>query len=137
MANKFKLEFSGFEELSQRLEELGGDLRNVTEKALQNTHDYISPKLHADMRKHRRTGNTEKAILDDAKVSWMGDIASVDVGFDLSNGGFPSIFLMYGTPRMRKDTKLYNDIYGSKTKKEIAELQEKTISRAIQQKLGG
>lgn len=137
MAKKFKLEFSGFEELSQKLQELGGDLETVTEQALQSTHNYITPKLHADMRKHKRTGRTEKSIIDNAKVEWIGSVASIDVGFNISNGGLPSIFLMYGTPRHRPDKQLYNDIYGSKTKKEIAEVQEKTFSRAIGKALGG
>lgn len=144
MAKKFKLEFSGFEELSQRLQELGGDLKVVTEQALQNTHDYVTPKLHRDMKKHKRTGRTEKSIIDKAKVEWNGDVASIDVGFNIEDGGLPSIFLMYGTPRHKPnhpgtsaDNQLYNDIYGNKTKKEIAELQEKTFSRAIGKALGG
>ena len=142
--NKFQLEFKGFEELSKRLEELGGDLRETTEKALQNTHDYIMPKLHSDMKKHHRTGNTEGTIIDEAKVVWTGDIASVDVGFNIAQGGLASIFLMYGTPRHKPnhpgttaDKQLYNDIYGRKTRKEVAELPEKTCSRAISKRLGG
>lgn len=135
--NKFQLEFKGFGELCKRLEELGGDLRETTEKALQNTHDHITPKLHEDMVRHHRTGNTEGSITDDAKIEWNGDIASIKVGFYISNGGLASIFLMYGTPRHKPDRQLYNDIYGTKTKKEVAELQEKTFSRAISKRLGG
>ena len=141
---KFQLVFTGFEEISKKLEDLGGDLRQTTEKALQNTHDHIMPKLHADMKKHHRTGNTEKTIVDEAKVEWNGDVASVGVGFDIANGGLASIFLMYGTPRHKPnhpgtaaDKQLYNDIYGAKTRREVAELQEKTFSRAISKRLGG
>ncbi len=135
--NKIGLDFKGFEELTAKLQELGGDLEAVTEEALQKTHDRITPKLHKDMQKHHRTGTTEGAIVDTAKVKWSGSVASVDVGFDIKNGGFSSIFLMYGTPRMSPDRTLYNDIYGSKTKKEIAELQEEIFSTAIQKALGG
>ncbi len=135
--NKFQLEFKGFEELAKRLEELGGDLRETTEKALQNTHAHITPKLHADMAKHHRTGITERNIVDDAKVEWSGDIASIKVGFNIAKGGLASIFLMYGTPRHKPDKQLYDDIYGNATKKEVAELQEKTFSRAISKRLGG
>ncbi len=134
---KFQLEFKGFEELSKRLEELGGNLRETTEKALQNTHAHITPKLHADMAKHHRTGITERNIVDDAKVEWSGDIASIKVGFNIAKGGLASIFLMYGTPRHKPDKQLYDDIYGNATKKEVAELQEKTFSRAISKRLGG
>lgn len=137
MANKFKLEFSGFEELSQRLQELDGDLRGVTEEALKNTHAYVTPKLRADMQKHKRTGETEKSIIDKPKVFWNGDVASIDVGFDITNGGLASIFLMHGTPRIRPDRKLYQDIYGNNTKKEIADIQEKTFLNAITKAVGG
>ena len=135
--NKFALEFKGFEEISAKLQDLGGDLEAVTEKALQNTHDYITPQLHKAMQKHHRTGRTEGAIADSAKVQWGGNVASVDVGFEIGNGGIASIFLMHGTPRMSPDRNLYNAVYGSKTKKQVAELQEKTFSRAIQKALGG
>lgn len=137
MAKKFSLEFSGFEELSERLQELGGDLKDVTEQALKSTHAHITPNLHKQMKKHKRTGKTEDSIIDNAKVKWVGDVASVDVGFDLDNGGFASIFLMHGTPRMKPDKQLYQLIYGNKTKKEIAELQEKVFSRAIGKAIGG
>lgn len=137
MAKKFSLEFSGFEELSERLQELGGDLKGVTEQALKSTHHHITPKIHNQMKKHNRTGDTEKSIVDEARVQWNGDVASIDVGFDIDNGGFASIFLMHGTPRMEPDRVLYQSIYGNKTKKEIAELQEKVFSRAIGKAMGG
>lgn len=137
MANKFKLEFSGFEELSLQLQKLGGDLKATTEDALKSTHSHITPKLRSDIQKHRRSGGTERSLVTDAKVQWNGDIASIDVGFDIKNGGLPSVFLMHGTPRVKPDKKLYQDIYGSKTKKEVAEIQEKEFSKAIQKHLGG
>lgn len=135
--NKIGLQFEGFDELSAMLEKLGGDLKATTEKALQDTHDFITPNLHADMAKHKKTGKTESSIVDNAKVQWTGTVASIDVGFDLSNGGMPSIYLMYGTPKMKPDKKLYNDIYGAKTKKDVAELQQKIFTEAIQKKMGG
>lgn len=135
--NKISLEFKAFEEYAEKLDKLGGDLNAVTEKALQKSHDFIMPKLHRDMSKHRRSGETEKSIVDDAKVEWEGTTASIRIGFKISDGGLPSIFLMYGTPRMQKDQQLYDDIYGKRTKKQIAELQEKTFARAIKKIMGG
>lgn len=135
--NKITLQFTGFEEYAEKLDKLGGDLKATTEKALQNSHDFIMPKLHQDMRKHHRSGQTEGSIVDDAKVEWEGTTASVRIGFKIRDGGLPSIFLMYGTPRMKKDQQLYDDIYGNKTKKAIKELQEKTFARAIKKVMGG
>lgn len=135
--NKISLEFKAFEEYAEKFDKLGGDLKAVTEKALQNSHDFIMPKLHRDMSRHRRSGETEKSIVDDAKVEWEGTTASIRIGFKISDGGLPSIFLMYGTPRMQKDQQLYDDVYGKRTKKQIAELQEKTFARAIKKIMGG
>lgn len=135
--NKISLQFKGFEEYAERLDKLGGDLKATTEKALQNSHDFITPKVRAAMNKHHRTGETEDSIASNAKVVWEGSVASVDVGFNLTEGGMPSIFLMYGTPRMKKDQALYDSIYGNRTKKAIKELQEKTFARAIKKVMGG
>lgn len=134
--NKLTLEFKAFEEYAERLDELGGDLVAVTEKALQNSHDYVIPKIHKAMRKHRRTGTTEDSIPNDTEVQWYGSVAEIKVGFTF-NEGLPSVFLMYGTPRIQKDQELYDSIYGNKTKKEIAKLQEKTFARAINKAMGG
>jgi hypothetical protein len=135
--NKISLQFKGFEEYAERLDKLGGDLKATTEKALQNSHDYITPKVRAAMNKHHRTGETEDSIAGNAKVVWEGSVASIDIGFNLTEGGMPSIFLMYGTPRMKKDQALYDSIYGNRTKKAIKELQEKTFARAIKKAMGG
>lgn len=135
--NKMSIDFKGFSDYATKLQELSGDLKATSEKALQNTHDHITPKLHKDMKRHKRTGSTEGSIADNAKVEWQGNVASVDVGFHIRNGGLLSIFLMYGTPRMSKDQALYNDIYGSETRKQIKELQKKTFDRAIRKATGG
>lgn len=134
--NKITLQFKGFEEYAEKLDKLGGDLKAITEKALQNSQLHIGAKLHRQMKQHHRSGNTEKEIIENEYVHWEGSVASVGIGFFIPEG-LPSIFLMYGTPRMKKDQNLYNSIYGSKTKKEIAELQEKTFARAIQKIMGG
>lgn len=137
MGKRFGLEFEGFEELISTLENLGADVEKATEEALYETRDHISAKLLVDMDKHHRTGKTKKSIAEDDKVEWEGSTASIPVGFHISDGGLPSVFLMYGTPRMKKDTKLYNDIYGAKTKKEVNEIQQNAISKTLVDALGG
>lgn len=135
--NRIGLQFSGFDEMIAKLDELQGDLKKTTEKALQASHDRITPKLAKDIEKHKRTGDTEKSLDKDAKVTWEGTTAEIKVGFKISQGGLPSIFLMYGTPRMKPDKKLYNDIYGPKTKKEIAEIQREIFATEIKKKMEG
>ena len=133
MAKKMRLQFSGFEEYAERLDKLGGNLKKTTEKALEATHDYITPKVEQAFREHdiKYSGDTGRAIIRNGTVEWNGAIASIGVGFKVSDGGLPSIFLMYGTPRIPADTDLFNSVYGSKTKKEVKALQEKIFAEEI------
>lgn len=135
--NKIGLNFKGFEEYAERLDKLGGDIKKATEKALQATHDHITPNLEKDIKRHHLTGATEKSLARDAKVQWTGSTAEIKVGFKIHDGGLPSIFLMYGTPRMKKDQKLYNDIFGGKTKREVAEIQKKIFMEEIKKIMEG
>lgn len=124
MANKTRIEFEGFEEVVARLTKLNGDVKGVTEKALKETHKVITQKAENAIAPHKETGATEKSLKRQANIEWAGTVASVETGFSIREGGLASIFLMYGTPRMRKDQNLYNAFFGNKTKKEIKEIQE-------------
>lgn len=128
---RLKLEFEGFEEVFARLKMLGGEVKATAEKALGASRDYVNANLHKAMVPHKRTGDTEKAIVENTKVEWAGTIGILDVGFDLERGGMPSIFLMYGTPKMDKDQKLYNAVYGNGTKKKVHQIQEDTFYEEI------
>lgn len=135
--NKIGLSFEGLEEMAMKFDELGGDLKSVTTECLEKSHSHVTEKLHKDMKRHNRTGRTDKSIVDKAKVEWNGNTGSVDIGFDIHNGGLASIFLMHGTPRMKKDSRLYADVYGSKTRKEVQELQEEIFKKATDEIMGG
>lgn len=131
MAKKMRLEFTGFEEYAERLDKLGGDLKKTTEKALIETHKLLTPKVEEAFRKHdvKYSHDTMKSLKKDARVEWDGSVAAIGVGFKISECGFPSIFIMYGTPRMQPDKKVYNSIYGNK--KKVRELQEKIFAEEI------
>lgn len=134
---RFGVTFDGFNDMMAELDALEGDIKQVTSECLEVAHDTITPKIHEAMRKHHLTGDTERAVKDNSNVKWSGSTASIDVGFKIREGGLPSVFLMYGTPKMKKDTKLYNAIYGRKARNEIAEKQQQILTDAIQQRLGG
>lgn len=134
--NKIGLQFEGFEEVIAQLDALQGDVKKATEKALIKSQEYVANKAKTDMKKHNRTGRTSSSIVDDKDVEWQAFTASIGVGFDIYNGGLASIFLMYGTPRMKKDTKLYNDVYGKKTQDEIGEIQNEIFQKAIKERMG-
>lgn len=135
--NKIGMTFKGFEEMAAKFEELGGSLKEVVTECLEKSNDLVTPKLHDDMKKHRRTGKTEDTISDNTRVEWEGNKGYIKVGFNIKEGGFPSIFLMHGTPRMKKDSKLYNDIYGKKTRDEIKQLQEEIFRKKTDEIMGG
>lgn len=125
---KMTVDFKGFEEMFGKLDKISDNAKKITEKALKESYEYITPKIDNAVKPHRLTGKTENSLRNKEKVHWYGGIGYINVGFDISNGGLPSIFLMYGTPKMKPDRNLYNAIYGSKTKKQVREIQEKVFN---------
>lgn len=128
---KMQMQVEGLDALVERMQKLGVDTRSAVNKALVETHKIVTEKAEASIEPHRRTGVTEASLRREALIEWSGDIASVKVGFDIENGGLPSIFLMYGTARIKPDTALHNAFFGEETIKEIVEAQEKAIYNAI------
>lgn len=136
--NKLTLEFDGFDRLKKQLDYLGGDAtKNAVNNALRASEKYIAEQVTQAMRQHNETGETSRSILSDENVQWASDMASIAIGFDINNGGLASIFLMYGTklhgqPHITPDRKLYNAVYGSKTRKKILELQEQEFKKVLE-----
>lgn len=136
MAKKWGITLDGFNDLMSNLDSLGGSIDNAVEKCLKASQAHVAEKLKVDMRKHERSGATSEAIVTNKPVKWQGKKASVSVGFNFPEG-LASVFLMYGTPRHKKDTKLYADVYGNKTKKEIEEIHSSIIADEIRRAMGG
>lgn len=128
---KMQMQVEGLDALVERMQKLGVDTRSAVNKALIETHRIVTEKAEAAIEPHRRTGATEASLRHDVLIEWNGDVASIKVGFDIENGGLPSIFLMYGTARIKPDTTLHNAFFGKDTIKEIVEAQEKAIYNAI------
>ena len=132
--NKIGLHFEGWENYVDKLDELGGSdyMKKGVEKALIESKKHVTPLIEQAVVNlpaggRYSTGDTKKSIDKDMSVEWEGMTASIKVGFDFKKSGLTSIFLMYGTPRMQPVKGLKSAIYGTKTKKEIAELQEKVM----------
>lgn len=134
--NKMTIEFEGFDELLSELKKLEGDAKAVAEEALLETQKIIAKHAHAAMTPHHRTGTTEGSIIEKSPPEWSGFTAAAGVGFKIRDGGLPSIFLMYGTPRAPKDTKVYNAVYGSSVRKEVEAVQKEVFLRAIAERIG-
>lgn len=144
--NRIGLQFSGFEEMAARLDELQGDLQRTTEEALIKSKEVVTAKLlevtnkanYPAQGKYARRGDPTRASIDTTKnVKWQGTIAEIKVGFDLKKSGLTSIFLMYGTPRMDKVQAIYDAVYGSRVKAEIMRIQKETFDAAIKEKMEG
>lgn len=134
--NKIGLKFEGFEELAGKFEALEGSVKPAAENALKASKAAVTPEIDKAISKHKLTGGTARSLDRKVQVDWNGTTASVDIGFHIRDGGLPSVFLMYGTPRVKKDTALYRSVYGSKTKKLIAETQKEVFQKMIARRMG-
>lgn len=142
--NKMTVDFKVFEKYAEDLDRLGGDIKGAATQVLQNSHDMVTADLERAMKKHRKTGRTERTLLTHSRVDWAGNLGSIDTGFDIANGGLASVFLMYGTPRhapghpgTEADQELYDAIYGAKARRRMKEMTETVMARAIKKRLGG
>ncbi len=142
--NKIGLHFKGFEEYIERLDELGNTpaVKRGVESALKASKQYVNPLISSAITKlpaggKYSTGDTKASIDTDMAIEWEGLTGAIKVGFDFKKSGLKSIFLMYGTPSMPPVAGLKNAIYGAKTKKEIAQIQQEAITKVIQRVMEG
>lgn len=140
---KMSITFDGFEKLAEDIDGIGGDLKSAVDEALEETQFIIQSNLvtaadiySAKGKKGYATGKMYSSIIQDLRINWKGNIAEVNTGFTGEGGNLAgflhSIFVMYGTPRMAKDAKVYNAIKGTKTRKEIAEKQEEIMQKHLE-----
>lgn len=135
--SKFAFNFDAMLDLAERIEKAGGSLQEACDEALTQTSDYITRGLQQGITRHVRSGETKGSLRDSPSVRWESElVAYVDIGFDLENGGIPSIFLMWGTPKMAADAKLKNAAFGGKVKKEVARIQQEALQKFLDD-LGG
>ena len=141
---KMKMQIPNFDALAKQLEDLGGDVKKASEDALKETNRIVTEKIEQAMVPSNMpaqgkywTGRTLESLRTVPNVTWAGTVASVPVGFDIQNGGLTSIFLMYGTPRMKPVPGLYEAVFGNATQAEIIEAQTRILHEAIYEAMGG
>lgn len=136
--NKITVDFPGFDMMKKQLDELGGSAtKRAIDSALKASQQVVAEQVNAAMAPHIKTGRTKSSIILNSPVEWIGDTASIGVGFDISGGGLPSIFLMYGTklhgqPHIPPDRKLYDAVYGAATRKKILQMQEIAFEKVLE-----
>ena len=136
--NKLEIDFAGFDVLKKQLDMLGGNAtERAVESALKASQNLVAKNVSAAMSSHDRTGDVSDSIINSKPVEWTGDTAAVAVGFDILNGGLPSIFLMYGTqlhgqPHVKPDRNLYNAVYGTAIKKQVRKIQREAFEKVLE-----
>lgn len=145
--NKITLQFKGFEELTKKIDELAGTdgVKRAVEAALKSSKQEVNQRITAALQPSKlpahgnfSTGKTKAAMNKDFAVKWAGMTAEIPIGFDMAKaGGIISIFLMYGTPKMKPDNELFNAIYGNAIKSKVKKLQETAVNNVIKRIMGG
>ncbi len=138
-----KLEFSGFDEILKKLTKLEADTKTIAEKALTETHKIVTEKAAVAVQKpnlpaqgkysRKNPPNTASSLKRDVDISWNGTVGSVDVGFDISHGGLPTVFMIRGTPTYMKNQMLYDAFYGDQTIGEIRNRQKEIFYKALEE----
>lgn len=137
---KMSLEFDGFKDLAYRLSEVAGDLKPAATEALAEVQKTIQSDVNVASAKYVKggteysTGRMREAIKPTDGPQWAGDVASIGVGFEIhkaGGGGMHSIWMMYGTPRISKDTKLYNAVRGPLAKVRVHSIMDKVFRKHI------
>ena len=112
---------SGLEELAERLQDVGGDLKKTMTEVLENTGSEIQSRTEKAVQNQNlprkgeySKGVTAESVLTDQKVRWSGPVASINAGFDKTKPGAGG-WLITGTPRMRPDLELEKIFGGWKT----------------------
>lgn len=145
--NRLRMQTNGFKEMFEKLDKANADVKKIAEEALKKTFDAVTPGIAAAIQAHKDTGVTEDSLTKEAVIEWQGNTAKVPVGFNIKEGGLPSIFLMYGTPKhmvsnqygktgksqggTAQDMTLYNSIYGTSTRRKVKDAQEGVLKEEM------
>lgn len=132
--SRFAFDFSQMEELAKSIEDIGGNIKDAAEDALNQTADFITKGLEATWPSHNYTGATGSTLDSTPRVTWKNDwTAEVHIGFHMNAGGWPSIFIMWGTPKHRADMALQNAAFGLKTNLQVREIQFQALQKYIEE----
>lgn len=136
---------SGFDigplqDFAERLEAAGGDkaIRWAVGDALRATKMELNRQVENRMKTANlpaggkySTGETMESLDRTYRETWEGNVASIPFGFDESKSGATSIFLRYGTPKMRPVSGLNNALKGTVARKKIREAQVQAMQNIL------
>lgn len=132
-----------FSPLITKLDELGGDVKNVVSDALEQAaetveNDTVEAVKDANLPAKGKYSKkaTKASIVKNAEVKWTGTYAVIHVGFDYSKRGAGG-YLITGTPNMKPDRALNKMYKGKRYRQELESDIKEVINDAITRKLGG
>lgn len=139
---KIALDSDDLQIFIKHLESTNKNVKKSCESALRASKQYVTNQLEKDTVKANfpaqgtySHGGLKESIDKNYKIEWQGDKAFIKIGYDFRKSGLLSIFMMYGAPRkvppMKKAKKLYNDIYGTKTREKVKDIQEETLLKIL------
>jgi Icc-related predicted phosphoesterase len=147
MAKNFSLDFDGFLDVAREIDELGdGYLQKAVDAAFTASKDYVNGEIEKAMNASKYNfdgtgyskGTAKKSLKEIEKkpVQWSGSIASAYIGVDLKEA--PEVlFIMHGTPHMKKDTALFNAVkVKGKVKQEVEKIQAEEFYKVLAEGLG-
>lgn len=134
----FSFKFDEMEKLAKSLENIGDNIKEAAEDALTETADFITKGLEATWPGHNRTGATALTLDGAPSVTWDTEwSAEVNIGFHMASGGWPSIIVMWGTPKLPPDIALQNAAFGLKTNLRVREIQFQALQKCIAKYMKG
>lgn len=137
----FNLNFDEFNDLLTEFDGLGGNLKPVVTKALEDVADTVEADTEKALVKSNMpaqgkysSGETEKSMVRNAKVEWSGTIAEIGLGFDFDKPGAAG-YLISGTPRMKPNKELQRIYKRKKYLKDIQNDMSNTVIEAIDEEV--
>ena len=143
--NTMQLDLKGFNELITKLDGLGGDIKKATQDALEKAGQKIGEDTATAVQRSNlpaggkfSQGETAKTVVENPKVEWSGDTASIGVGFDFSKRGAGGFLIkgyyqnFHGTPRHMAPQPQLNAMYtGKGYMKQIQNEMAKEVTKVI------
>lgn len=143
MSKGFSLDFDGFLDYARDLSNLGEEtLKQAVDDAFTQSKDYVNNEIEKAMDNSKyhfdgtgySKGRSKQSLnkIRQRPVEWSGTTAKAYIGVDLTEAP-GMIFVMNGTPHMRKDTKLFNALkVKGNIKKEVEEIQKNAFANYLE-----
>lgn len=123
------VEFYGEADILRKLENAGKNIELALTISIRKSLEKPKKEQIDFMIRHKRTGRTANSYTE--KIESKNGLISVKYGFSVRNGGLPSIFWNYGTPRNAPPATHFIDNSIDKNIDEIIKTQRETLRQFL------